>query len=154
MATSRLRRSTFDHARKSLKARLQQSSHGYELTALLQKRRKNGFSKGRDVSAWELRKERDKPAQQRIQILAALMKLRRIACHPVLGGAKESCGSAKQEAFLKLVDELREAGHRILVFSQFVDHLAIARKNLEDKKISYKYLTNTLTVALRRNGES
>ncbi len=37
-------------------------------------------------------------------------------------------------------DELRGAGHRILVFSQFVGHLTIARKNLDDRNISYQYL--------------
>lgn len=91
----------------------------------------------------------NRPAQQRIQILAALMKLRRIACHPSLVDPAATCGSSKQDAFLELVEELREAGHRILVFSQFVGHLAIAKANLEAKKVSYQYLDGSTTRAKR-----
>ncbi|MCP4447958.1 MAG: DEAD/DEAH box helicase [Myxococcales bacterium] len=104
----------------------------------------------RDSMLAEFQAGKDRPAQQRIQILAALMKLRRIACHPSLGDANSSCGSAKQEAFLQLVDELREAGHRILVFSQFVGHLAIARVNLDAREIPYQYLDGSTSKAKRK----
>ncbi len=98
----------------------------------------------------ELQAGLDRPVQQRIQILAALMKLRRIACHPSLGDPSVTCGSAKQRVFLELVDELREAGHRILVFSQFVGHLAIAKANLDAKNISYQYLDGSTSKAKRK----
>ncbi len=97
----------------------------------------------------ELRAGKSRPAQQRVQILAALMKLRRIACHPSLVDSDLDCSSAKQETFLSLVDELRGAGHRILVFSQFVGHLTIARKNLDDRSISYQYLDGKTSKAKR-----
>lgn len=104
----------------------------------------------RDEILAEVAAGMSRPAQQRIQILAALMKLRRIACHPTLVDSGVTCGSAKQDAFLKLVEELRDAGHRILVFSQFVGHLAIARANLDARKISYQYLDGSTTKARRK----
>ncbi len=103
----------------------------------------------RDEILAEVRAGLDRPAQQRIQILAALMKLRRIACHPTLVDPSLTCGSAKQEAFLKLTEDLRDAGHRILVFSQFVGHLKIARANLEERNIPYQYLDGSTTKARR-----
>ncbi|MBL4636607.1 MAG: DEAD/DEAH box helicase [Kofleriaceae bacterium] len=104
----------------------------------------------RDAMLAEVKAGLDRPAAKRLQILGALMKLRRIACHPSLGDAGVGVGSAKQERFLELVDELKAAGHRILVFSQFVGHLAIARTNLDARKISYQYLDGSTSKAKRK----
>lgn len=75
-----------------------------------------------------------------ISILAELMKLRRACCHPTLVGGEPELGSAKLERFLEMVDELLEGEHRALVFSQFVDHLAIVSKALRERGVSYQYL--------------
>lgn len=104
----------------------------------------------RDAMLAEIQSGRTRPAHQRMQILAALMKLRRLACHPHLVDETVTFGSAKQDTFMELVTELREAGHRILVFSQFVGHLAIARANLESNGISYKYLDGQTSKAKRK----
>lgn len=104
----------------------------------------------RDAMLAEIQAGRTRPAHQRMQILAALMKLRRIACHPRLVDESLEFGSAKQDMFMELVTELREAGHRILVFSQFVGHLAIARSSLESKNISYQYLDGQTSKAKRK----
>jgi SNF2 family DNA or RNA helicase len=48
--------------------------------------------------------------------------------------------SAKLEAFSEILEELRESGHKALVFSQFVDHLSILRKYLDREKVPYQYL--------------
>ncbi|GHT59416.1 hypothetical protein AGMMS50239_06010 [Bacteroidia bacterium] len=42
--------------------------------------------------------------------------------------------------FLDIVSELRENKHRALVFSQFVTHLALVRKELDKQGIKYQYL--------------
>ncbi len=78
--------------------------------------------------------------QQRFQVLAALTRLRQAACHPALAGIKNAGTSAKHEAFYELVDELREGGHRALVFSQFVEHLSLLRKGLDERGVRYEYL--------------
>jgi len=77
---------------------------------------------------------------QALQVLAALTRLRRACCNPKLVQENLEIPSTKLEAFLDLVDELRENGHRALVFSQFVDHLALLRHALDQRDINYQYL--------------
>jgi hypothetical protein len=78
--------------------------------------------------------------QNRIQILAELMRLRRLCCHPALVAPDANLGSSKLTAFMELVDELIENRHRALVFSQFVDFLALARTLLDERGVRYQYL--------------
>jgi SNF2 family DNA or RNA helicase len=47
---------------------------------------------------------------------------------------------SKVRALLELVEELRENGHRALVFSQFVDFLELVREELDERQIPYLYL--------------
>ena len=74
-----------------------------------------------------------------LQVLAEIMKLRRACCHPRLVLPDSTMAGAKLELFAKVVQELLENRHRILVFSQFVDHLAIVRGHLDQQGISYQY---------------
>lgn len=78
--------------------------------------------------------------QQRLRILAELMRLRRAACHPELVTPGSGLPSAKLSALQALIGELREGGHRALVFSQFVDHLNLVRAWLDEAGISHQYL--------------
>ncbi len=89
------------------------------------------------------------PGQRRIRILAEIMKLRRAACHPTL--IDPDCGleSAKLAAFLELVDELRENGHRALVFSQFVGHLEIAKAALAGRQVAFLSLDGSTPASTR-----
>ena len=74
-------------------------------------------------------KELDKA---RFNILTSLLRLRQICCHPRLAGcAEESATSAKLEALLELLDPLMQEGHKVLVFSQFVDMLHLIRDEVE-----------------------
>ena len=82
----------------------------------------------------------DKGKDQRFQVLAALTKLRQLACHPRLVNEAWDKSSAKLDQFLETVEELREGHHRALVFSQFTSHLALIREALDEKKIAYQYL--------------
>jgi SNF2 family DNA or RNA helicase len=79
-------------------------------------------------------------AGQHVQVLAAIMKLRRACCNPALVQPKLKLKSAKLELFKEVLGELLDNGHKALVFSQFVDHLAILRSHLEAAHISYQYL--------------
>ncbi len=87
---------------------------------------------------------------QRFQVLAALTKLRQLACHPRLVDKKWKLSSAKLDLFLETIDELREGRHRALVFSQFTQHLAIVREALDERKISYQYLDGSTPVKKRQ----
>ncbi|MBL8617235.1 MAG: DEAD/DEAH box helicase [Deltaproteobacteria bacterium] len=70
--------------------------------------------------------------QRRLAVLAALTRLRLLACHPALvdGPAAASAPSAKLERVRALVSELRESGQQVLLFSQFVRHLDLVGEAL------------------------
>lgn len=81
--------------------------------------------------------------KDRMQILAELMKLRQICCEPSLCFAKYKGGSAKLETCMELLENGTEAGHKILLFSQFTSMLDIIAKRLTKEKISYYMLTGS-----------
>jgi len=86
---------------------------------------------------------------QTLQVLAALMRLRRACCNPALVQPGLAIPSSKLEAFLDLVEELLESDHRALVFSQFVDHLALLREALDERGVTYQYLDGSTPVRKR-----
>ena len=76
-----------------------------------------------------------------VAVLAELTRLRRACCHPSLvDNKRKSRDGSKLEAVRELLGELREGGHKALIFSQFVDHLSILRSELESQQIAYQYL--------------
>lgn len=78
---------------------------------------------------------------QHLKILAAIMKLRRAACHPnLVTEGKSFSTSSKSTLFINTLQELLDNGHKIIVFSQFVDHLNILKSHIEKLNISYQYL--------------
>lgn len=87
---------------------------------------------------------------KRFDVLAAITRLRLLACHPRLVDARSSANSAKMKSTLELIDELRREGHRALVFSQFTKHLALLREELDLRGIEHLYLDGT-TPAKRRS---
>jgi SNF2 family DNA or RNA helicase len=76
-----------------------------------------------------------------MHVLEALLRLRQAACHPGLLDAKRlSEPSAKLETLMAQLSEIREEGHKALVFSQFTSLLAIVRDRLDEAGIRYEYL--------------
>jgi SNF2 family DNA or RNA helicase len=92
----------------------------------------------------------DDPGKKRFQILAELMKLRRACCNPRLVMPDVGLSGAKLAAFVEIVTELRDNGHKALVFSQFVDHLAILRAELDRQQIPYQYLDGSTAIKDRK----
>ncbi|MGM0508278.1 MAG: SNF2-related protein [Fusobacteriota bacterium] len=80
--------------------------------------------------------------KSRINILAALTKLRQICNHPqlILKDISKKMTSGKLEALLEIVEDAIASGHKIIVFSQFVKMLKIIRKEFLSKEIKFKYL--------------
>jgi SNF2 family DNA or RNA helicase len=68
--------------------------------------------------------------EARFALLAALTRLRQLACHPRLRDASSTVASTKLASVLSLIEELKEAGHRALVFSQFTTHLDLVAEAL------------------------
>lgn len=88
--------------------------------------------------------------ENKIEVLAEIMRLRRFCCHPRLVFPDAPLECSKLDAFLDLVEELRENGHRALVFSQFVDFLAMVRDMLDERGIAYEYLDGSTPQAARQ----
>ncbi|BBM83945.1 DEAD/DEAH box helicase [Candidatus Uabimicrobium amorphum] len=82
----------------------------------------------------------DNKEKQHFKILAEIMKLRRVCCHPLLVDKNTELSSSKIEVFRDLLWEILENDHRVLVFSQFVQFLHIIRDFLDTQNISYQYL--------------
>lgn len=78
----------------------------------------------------------------RFSVLTSLLRLRQICCHPGLVSPElRSAPSAKLEALVERVEELRAEGHKVLVFSQFVGMLDIISERLAEESIPYLLLT-------------
>ena len=88
-------------------------------------------------------------AKSQMSILDALLKLRQICCHPRLlkvdmpGFSTGSLPSGKFEAFKDMIFDVVEGGHKVLVFSQFVQMLQIIRGWLQLTDIPFCYLDGT-----------
>jgi SNF2 family DNA or RNA helicase len=78
----------------------------------------------------------------RLNVLAALTKLRQICDHPylVLGEKGKNHKSGKLEALKELIMDAVQSGHKLIVFSQFVKMLKLIRQELKKVKIKYQYL--------------
>ncbi len=89
-------------------------------------------------------------SQKSIQILAEMMRLRRACCNPALVAPELGLVSSKLTVFARLLDGLLENRHKVLVFSQFVDHLTLIRKHLDAQGIAYKYLDGATPMQERK----
>ena len=102
-----------------------------------QKRMYEAFLK---VARNEIMYMSDFSGENNMRILTLLMRLRQICCHPKLFDSNFKDESGKLLLFEELVTSAIEAGHRILVFSQFTSMLGIIKERLEKLEISYFYL--------------
>ncbi|MBA4146606.1 MAG: DEAD/DEAH box helicase [Verrucomicrobia bacterium] len=96
----------------------------------------------------ELRRSREQVAQivaekgvnkSKIQVLAALTRLRQICCHPKLVG--NDAASGKTETLMELLEPLLADNQKVLVFSQFVQMLKLLEKECHQRDIGTHILT-------------
>jgi len=87
---------------------------------------------------------------QRFKLLALLTRLRQFACHPGIVNKKWTGSSAKLDHLCQTLNDLKEEGHRALVFSQFTEHLSLIRQAFEAQGISYEYLDGSTPAAARQ----
>ncbi len=103
--------------------------------------------------------------QNRIAVLAALMRLRQIANHPGLisdfgfriseGAAeirnpKPEMESGKFNDVIEYFETIRRAGHKVLMFSSFERYLQIFRAHFEEAGHAYAWLTGGVSQAQRK----
>lgn len=83
--------------------------------------------------------------RSQIIVLDALLKLRQVCCHPQLlkiEAAQKLEESAKTAYLMEdLLPELIDEGHRVLIFSQFTEMLAILERRLQEARIPFVKLT-------------
>lgn len=86
---------------------------------------------------------------QRFEVLASITRLRQIACDAALVVPDAGIESSKIQALLELIDGLRSAGRKVLVFSQFVRLLDRVASCLDEKGTRYLRLDGSTPAAAR-----
>jgi len=88
--------------------------------------------------------------QNRIQVLAAITRLRQLACHPRLYDPDSLVPSSKLARLRQIIAELRSEGHRALVFSQFTRHLTLAQEALHEDGATLLRLDGSTSASARQ----
>jgi superfamily II DNA or RNA helicase len=81
-----------------------------------------------------------KTGSARIAMLTVLLRLRQVCGDLRLLGQTPEVRSAKLELLMELIEEVTDGGHRVLVFSQFVNMLRLIEEELKSEQIEYCYL--------------
>lgn len=76
----------------------------------------------------------------RMKILEGLLRLRQVCIHPALVEPTYRGKPAKFELLFETLETLRSEGHKVLVYSQFVEVLKRVRAGLEERGNPYAYL--------------
>jgi superfamily II DNA or RNA helicase len=93
------------------------------------------------------------------EILTALNRLQQVCCHPRLNRKAHARDmeadhlSAKTDAIVAKALQLKAAGKRILVFSRWVEHLALVRDALGDAGIVHGEINGSMSTPRRREAE-
>jgi hypothetical protein len=82
----------------------------------------------------------------RVMALQALMRLRQLANHPALVEPETALGSGKFDDVLAQWDTVQRAGHKVLFFSSFEKHLQLFRREFEQRRLPYAWLTGDTAV--------
>ena len=83
-------------------------------------------------------------------ILNGLIKLRQIANHPILSEAEYIGSSGKFDQITQSLLNVINTGHKVLVFSQFVQHLQLLSDFLNEKQIPFYCITGQVNAKDRK----
>ncbi|NBA85374.1 ATP-dependent helicase [Emticicia sp. CRIBPO] len=78
--------------------------------------------------------------QSHILVLQGLNKLRQLANNPLMVDEAYEGDSGKDHDVMHKLRDVVEEGYKTLIFSQYVKHLTLIRKQLDEEGISYCYL--------------
>ena len=87
--------------------------------------------------------------RSQIKILALLMRLRQICCHPSLFLNNYHGESSKMNQCIEVIKDAILAGHKILLFSGYTSMFEILERELKREKIKYSKLTGQTKVGDR-----
>lgn len=94
--------------------------------------------------------DQKKKASYQMELLAKIIRLRQICCHPALVKKDFSGQSGKLETLKILMQEAKESGHRVLIFSSFSSALKIIAEQFKALNISFFYLDGQTKAAERQ----
>jgi superfamily II DNA or RNA helicase len=80
-------------------------------------------------------------SKERFHFLTSLLRLRQISCHPRLVKPDSQAESAKVDSLMDQLEPLMEEGHKVLIFSQFVEMLDILKDKLQSLNQPLFYLS-------------
>lgn len=86
----------------------------------------------------------------RMQVLAALTRLRQICCHPATFASNYHGGSGKLDLLMEQLPDILEGGHSVIVFSQFTSMLSIIAHELKLRNIPFFYLAGSTSAQERK----
>lgn len=86
----------------------------------------------------------------RMQVLAALTRLRQICCHPATFASNYHGGSGKLDLLMEQLPDILEGGHSVIVFSQFTSMLSIIAHELKQRNIPFFYLAGSTSAQERK----
>lgn len=92
-----------------------------------------------------------KRSSYHIELLAKIIRLRQICCHPLLLNKDYVGRSGKLETLKTLMKEAKTSGHRVLIFSTFSSALKIIAQSLEEEAYSFFYLDGQTKAEERQN---
>jgi SNF2 family DNA or RNA helicase len=78
--------------------------------------------------------------KSQIMLLQGLTRLRQLANHPKMVDPDYEGDSGKFSDLCEKLKSVLSEGHKVLIFSQFVRHLTLVRKELDQEKVKYSYL--------------
>ncbi len=87
--------------------------------------------------------------KSQIKILALLMRLRQICCHPSIFLNDYKGESSKLNQCIEVIRDAVDAGHKILLFSTYTAMFPIIEEKLKESKIQYSKLTGQTKVGER-----
>ncbi|MEQ9501796.1 MAG: DEAD/DEAH box helicase [Deltaproteobacteria bacterium] len=117
---------------------------------VLSKRERELYEDSRLAAVAELSDETGLPEiERRFRVLAALTKLRQLACHPRLRDPESKVPSAKLTHLMRMLEDLVAEDSHALVFSQFVKHLDLVAEALEASGIEFVRLDGSTPAARR-----
>lgn len=94
--------------------------------------------------------EENTPGGNRMQVLAALTRLRLICCHPATFASNYHGGSGKLDLLMEQLPDILEGGHSVIVFSQFTSMLSIIAHELKQRNIPFFYLAGSTSAQERK----
>ncbi|MEG1659438.1 MAG: DEAD/DEAH box helicase [Bacteroides sp.] len=87
----------------------------------------------------------DQEKHQTLMVLNGILRLRQLACHPLMVSPGFIGSSGKLEEIMETFETLKSEGHKVLIFSSFTKHLELIGAAFKARGWAYALLTGATT---------